>query len=246
MVSEPRLRLLEMLVGERRGVQDGMQRVNPAQMNPAQMNSDLAYCEAIRELILALNPYPTTPILATKRDAVPLDIISTSAEGQMTQRPTEQNACLAGFVISNPPTGTTKRKFKGVTKSNKKWRAKIGDSGQTLSLGSFGTEKLAAVAYDKAAYCREQRRTNTDPTATFLKTLNFPGTDYSHTSKEFDRQLKDKASITGTKKGVTKVNNKWRARLYDGKQMKHVGIFDTEEEAFVAAQQAREKQRVTV
>ena len=58
-------------------------------------------------------------------------------------------ACSHAQNMANkrPSTG----KYKGVSRSRRRWRAEIAKGGKRVSLGSYATEREAAVAYDAAA-----------------------------------------------------------------------------------------------
>lgn len=70
------------------------------------------------------------------------------------------------MVAARKPGGSSQ--YRGVTKKNDRWCARIEVKGKSIRLGSFGSEEEAARAYDKAAI--EHFKDNAR--------LNFPDADY--------------------------------------------------------------------
>ena len=63
------------------------------------------------------------------------------------------NLRVCTMAQNNMNTGPKTGKYKGVhwSKTQKKWVSQITKDGKTQTLGSFGTEEAAAIAYNKAA-----------------------------------------------------------------------------------------------
>lgn len=76
------------------------------------------------------------------------------------------NLRIAGYSGNNKNASKRKdwkySKYKGVSKRNGKWIARLQVDGKRLHIGTFSTEKLAAKAYDEAAkkYHKEFARIN--------------------------------------------------------------------------------------
>jgi len=121
------------------------------------------------------------------------------------------------------PISTTKVdvKYKGVYKNGKGFRAAITVDSQLYTLGTFDTAEKAARAYDRAAM-----QAGRPPT-----TLNFQDKvpmDY--------KAKKKKLMSTNTigYRGVSKMGNRFRARIQIGDRFHHIGLFGTKKEAAIA------------
>ena len=109
--------------------------------------------------------------------------------------------------------------YRGVYKRRKRFIAMITISGKQQSVGTFGTIKEAAIAYDLAAIAHY-------PTSF----LNFP--EMIHVKKIKNPKVRVKY------KGVDKIRERFRARIkIDGKDH-GLGMFDTSREAAEASDRA--------
>ena len=120
--------------------------------------------------------------------------------------------------------------YRGVTKNGKnRFKAMIYIDGNNQFIGSFGTTKEAAIAFDLAAI--QAKRPKSD--------LNFP--DMIHVKKEIPR-IKKRKLVTCTNttgfNGVSKAGEKFKATIrVDGKN-KHLGIFTRARDAAMAYDKA--------
>ena len=119
--------------------------------------------------------------------------------------------------------------YRGVYKNGNRFQASIKIDDKMQYLGSFGTTKEAAIAFDLAAI--QAKRPKSD--------LNFP--DMIHVKKEIPkikkRKIVDCRNTTGFN-GVSQAGNKFRAQIQiDGKN-KHLGIFTRARDAAMAYDEA--------
>ncbi len=120
----------------------------------------------------------------------------------------------------------TSSKYKGVSYSqkNKNWVSKIRIEGKQTYMGSFKTEKEAAIQYDKAAFAEFGE----------FAELNFPKID--HSKDDFDiEKYKTPAQKRKSSKyvGVNwhKITGKWMSTVYAGRKNIYLGLFKNEEDA---------------
>ena len=111
-------------------------------------------------------------------------------------------------VTAKEPTS----RFVGVRRDPKHrtWDASIGVGGAARGLGSFASEEAAARAYDAAA-------------GPLGRPVNFPTEEQAQAVKRGSSKYR----------GVTwqRVTRKWKAKIYVGGKAKHLGLFESEEEA---------------
>ena len=119
--------------------------------------------------------------------------------------------------------------YRGVSKKTKwGYQASIKINGKQKYLGLFDTSKQAAVAYDCAAHKR----------GTSTSMLNFPTMKNNLDVVVLERKRKKhKLSSTGFR-GVTKIGETYRARIYINRKPILLGTFDTDYEAALAHDQA--------
>ena len=118
-----------------------------------------------------------------------------------------------------------KVKFKGVSKSGKKFQAQINIDGKRRGLGSFDTPKEAAEAHDRAAIQAGR------PTSK----LNFLD-QLPKKYKPMNNGLSSRNTTGFT--GVYKDGNRFRACITIGGKQQHIGSFGTTKEAAEAYDQA--------
>ncbi len=122
--------------------------------------------------------------------------------------------------------GNTSSKYKGVRfdRRYEKWASYICIEGKWTYLGSFKTQKEAAIQYDKAAIATFKEFAN----------LNFPKTDYSKDDFDIEKHKTPAQKIKSSKfVGVSwnRGREKWMSRIgIDGK-MVFLGYFEKEESA---------------
>lgn len=124
----------------------------------------------------------------------------------------------------NKPRHNNKLNIKGVsvTGEEKKYRATMTFKGKQITLGRYDCINLAKNSYDKA-----KKLSN-----------NFNGTLY-----EFEYLLKEKGMLWKRKYpvGVCKARNKYSSTLIFNGNKKHIGTFNTPEEAHAAYLKAKEE-----
>ena len=119
--------------------------------------------------------------------------------------------------------------YRGVQKKGNRFEAQISIDGNAQYLGSFGTTKEAAIAYDLAAI--QAKRPKSD--------LNFP--DMIHVKKEIPRINKRKlVTCTNTTgfNGVSKAGKKFRAMIQINGKQKYLGTFTRARDAAMAYDKA--------
>jgi len=111
--------------------------------------------------------------------------------------------------------------FRGVHKQRNRFVAQITIGGKQQFVGTFGTAKEAAEAYDQAALQAKFPRSE----------LNF-----SHAPKEETRIKKKKLASDNTLgfRGVCKMRNRFQAKIYIGGKLQSIGAFGTAKEAAIA------------
>ena len=139
---------------------------------------------------------------------------------------------------SNNTTG-----FRGVYKRGNRYQANIYFGGKQQNIGTFGTAKEAAEAYDQAAIQAKRSRCE----------LNFP--DMIHTSKKEEEEEEEEEdedeedngdSDEGEEerpnvkyKGISKSGNRFMTKIVINGKQKYLGTFDTAKEAAEAHDYAR-------
>ena len=119
--------------------------------------------------------------------------------------------------------------YRGVKKDGNRFAAQIQIDGKQHHIGSFGTTKEAAIAYDLAAI--QAKRPKSD--------LNFP--DMIHVKKEIPRNKKRKlvrSHNTTNFNGVSKAGEKFRARIEINGKVKYLGVFTRARDAAMAYDKA--------
>jgi hypothetical protein len=119
--------------------------------------------------------------------------------------------------------------YRGVYKNGNRFQAMIRIGGSNQFIGSFGTTKEAAIAFDLAAI--QAKRPKSD--------LNFP--DMIHVKKEISRikkrKLVDCRNTTGFN-GVSKKGKKFVAQITINGKQKYLGIFTRARDAAMAYDKA--------
>ena len=119
--------------------------------------------------------------------------------------------------------------YRGVYKNGNRFQASIKIDDKMQYLGSFGTTKEAAIAFDLAAI--QAKRPKSD--------LNFP--DMIHVKKEIPRIKKRKlvrcTNTTGFN-GVSKYKKKFQAQISINGKIKHLGTFTRARDAAMAYDKA--------
>jgi len=117
------------------------------------------------------------------------------------------------------------KKYKGVHKKGKRYRAQISIDGKKHYPGTFDTSKEAAQAYDRAAIQAGR------PTSK----LNF----LDQVPKNYKPKNNGQQSNNTTGfKGVTKEGSRFRAQITIGGKLQHIAMFGTAKEAAEAYDQA--------
>ncbi len=88
------------------------------------------------------------------RPARGLEVDHRNHNGLDCRRDNMRNCTHAQNIMNERPRAGHSSQYKGVSwyKAGRKWRAYIRVGGVLIFLGGFQTEKIAAVAYDKAAH----------------------------------------------------------------------------------------------
>ena len=141
---------------------------------------------------------------------------------------------------------STVPKYRGVTykKSTSLWKAGIKVQGSKHELGYYDTQEAAGRAYDMAYICAKGLKP---------KYLNFPSTDYSPhldglatlTVEDLSKQLRTTAAQRDQKtskyQGIRWVRGrkgKWEASIKVASRQMYLGLYDTEQQAARAYDQA--------
>ncbi len=123
-------------------------------------------------------------------------------------------------------TKNTSSRYTGVcfNTRDKNWVSKIMVEGKNKHLGSFKTQKEAAIQYDKAAYAEYKEFTE----------LNFPEVDHSNDNFDIEKyktpaQKKKSSKFVGVY--WDKNAGKWRSQIQVDKKNINLGLFTNEEDA---------------
>jgi hypothetical protein len=120
------------------------------------------------------------------------------------------------------------------------WVASISPAKESLYLGAYPTERQAALAYDRAAL----HYFGTDAELNFPKLRSkLRPADVRVLQAEAYKQYK--ATTKSRFRGVYPRAGRWSATIYESKQQRYLGMFDTEEEAAEAYDRAALRQRRT-
>ncbi|KFM23257.1 AP2-like ethylene-responsive transcription factor AIL5 [Auxenochlorella protothecoides] len=123
-------------------------------------------------------------------------------------------------------------KYRGVVwhKSNSKWEARIYEGGKQKFLGYYTSEEAAAHAYDTYAVRLHGN----------LQKLNFPELYASGAEVYHDPGTPPPVKGTSRFRGVSWNSNcaKWRAQVWKGSEVHHLGYFEGEEDAARAYDEA--------
>lgn len=111
--------------------------------------------------------------------------------------------------------------FRGVAPCGNRWLAEIKHDKHRYQLGSFATAEEAAFAYDKAALALYGEKAQ----------LNHPVEQVTAWTAP-PRRLR--ASNSSGYRGVKRIGRRWCAGLHASGVAKHLGMFDTAEEAAYA------------
>ncbi len=120
----------------------------------------------------------------------------------------------------------TSSNYRGVCydQKNKNWASHITIEGRLRSLGSFNTQKEAAIQYDEAAFAEFGE----------FAELNFPKTD--HSKDDFDienyktpAQKRKSSKFVGV--NLYKGTEKWRSQISVDRKKIHLGYFKNEKDA---------------
>lgn len=103
-------------------------------------------------------------------------------------------------------------------KKNKNWRVLVSVNKKRIDVGSFKTEKEAALAYNEFAskYHGEFARLNKVPNSDLIK-INY------------NKNIKQSKYI-----GVSKSNHRWRSSIFYNRLKIELGCFETQEQAAIA------------
>ena len=125
-------------------------------------------------------------------------------------------------LLSNNTTG-----FRGVYKNRNRFLAQIYIGGKTQNIGTFGTAKEAAEAYDQAALQAKFPRSE----------LNFSDTPKEEKPRIKKRRIGNYTNKTGFN-GVSKKGKKFVARITIDGERKQVGTFTKARDAAMAYDEA--------
>ena len=124
---------------------------------------------------------------------------------------------------NNGLASTNMTGFKGVTKRGNRFEARIRIGGKSQNIGTFGTAKEAAEAYDQAALQAKFPRSE----------LNFSDTPKQEVSRIKKRRIITYKNKTGFN-GVSKKGKKFQAQIYFDGETKHLGLFTKPRDAAMA------------
>jgi len=117
--------------------------------------------------------------------------------------------------------------FRGVSKKGNRFQARIKIDGEQQQIGTFGTKKEAAEAYDQAALQAKFPRSE----------LNFSHTPKEEIPRIKKRRIGNYKNKTGFN-GVSKEGKKFRAQIYFDGEKKHLGTFTKPRDAAMAYDEA--------
>jgi len=124
--------------------------------------------------------------------------------------------------------------YRGVYKRGKRFQAQINVVGKMKSLGTYGTSKEAALAYDRAAIHHKFSSSK----------LNYPDglpiddEDYDALMNNPKKKTRLASTNTTGYTGVTKEGKRFKAQIYFDRRSKYIGTYTTPKEAALAYDRA--------